>query len=460
MKKPEEFDVIILGSGQAGNPLALTLAAEKWKVALVEKGKLGGTCVNTGCTPTKTYVASARRAWAVNHAKELGIKVPISPQIDMMAVKARKDKLVEASHRGVSKSLADEKNITLLQAKGYFTDNHTIQAGSRVLTAPRIVVNVGARTHVPEGFSDVDFLTHETILQLTEVPKHLLIVGGSYIALEFAQIFRRLGGKITVVEKGDRLITREDPETSRLVQEILESEGIRVLCSAECIEGKDRKGGGVTVTMDCSGRLRQVSGSHLLLATGRKPNTDTLKLENTGVATDKKGYISVDDTLESSEKGIFALGDCNGRGAFTHTAYHDFEILKDQWVGSGKKTLAARITTYALYTDPPMGRAGMTIGQARDSGKNLLYASMDMKNIARAKEKGETQGKMEVIVDETTRHIIGAMVLGTGGDEIIAVFLTAMYGKLDYKVLMDAVIPHPTVAELIPTLLQKLEKIS
>lgn len=455
----ETFDAIIIGSGQAGNPLAFALAKEKWKVAIVEKGALGGTCVNTGCTPTKAYVASARAAWAISNAKNLGIEVPKSPKIHLKAIKKRKDKLVNESRLGLRKSLADTPQITMVRGSATFLDKSRVKVGSRILKSYKIFLNVGARARIPEGFEEVDHLTNASILQLDKVPESLIIVGGSYIGLEFAQIFQRLGSKVTVLEMGEYLISKEDQDTSEQVREILENGGIKVICGAKCLTGKNKKSGGITVSYHKEEKDMQISGSHLLIATGRIPNSDLLKTENAGLNISDKGYIQVNEKLETNVSGIFALGDCNGEGAFTHTSYNDYEIMQDQLFGDKKRTLDDRITNYALYIDPPLGRAGMTLAQAKESGKKLLFARMPMSEISRAKEKGETQGKMEVIVDADSEQILGAAVLGTGGDEIIGTFLTAMYGKLSYKTLMNSVQTHPTVTELIPTLLQQLKPI-
>ncbi|WP_425637208.1 mercuric reductase [Algoriphagus yeomjeoni] len=455
----ETFDAIIIGSGQAGNPLALALAKEKWKVAIVEKGALGGTCVNTGCTPTKAYVASARAAWAISNAHNLGIEVPKSPKVNLKAIKKRKDKLVNDSRIGVRKSLVDSPQVSMIRGTATFVDKTRIKVGSRILKSYKIFLNVGARARTPEGFEEADYLTNSSILQLDKVPDQLIIVGGSYIGLEFAQIFKRLGSKVTILEMGDYLISKEDHHTSELVREIIEKEGIKVICGAKCLKGKNKKSGGVTVSFEKDRKESKVSGTHVLLATGRIPNSDILKPEKAGLKINDHGYVEVNSILETNVEGIYALGDCNGQGAFTHTSYNDYEILADQLLGEKKRTLDDRITNYALYIDPPLGRAGMTLSQAKESGKNLLFARMPMSDISRAKEKGETQGKMEVIVDADSEQILGAAVCGTGGDEIIGTFLTAMYSKLSYKTLMNSVQTHPTVTELIPTLLQQLKKV-
>ena len=455
----ETFDAIIVGSGQAGNPLALALAKQKWKVAIVEKGALGGTCVNTGCTPTKAYVASARAAWAISNAPNLGIDVPKSPKVSLKAIKKRKDKLVNESRLGIRKSLADSPQVSMIRGTATFLDKTRLKVGSRILKSYKIFLNVGARAGVPEGFEEVEYLTNSSILQLDKIPDHLVIVGGSYIGLEFAQIFKRLGSKVTILEMGANLISKEDKDTSEIVRAILENEGIKIICGAKCLKGKNKKSGGVTVTFHKDDHDKQVSGSHLLIATGRIPNSDLLKVGKANLEINEKGYIEVNSKLETNIEGIYALGDCNGKGAFTHTSYNDYEIMEDQLFGEKKRTLDDRIINYALYIDPPLGRAGMTLAQAKKSGKKLMFARMPMSEISRAKEKGETQGKMEVIVDADSDQILGAAVLGTGGDEIIGTFLTAMYAKLSYKKLIKSVQTHPTVTELIPTLLQQLKPV-
>ncbi|WPR75412.1 mercuric reductase [Algoriphagus sp. NG3] len=457
--RTQTFDAIIIGSGQAGNPLAFALAKQKWKVAVVEKSVLGGTCVNTGCTPTKAYVASARAAWAINNAPNLGIQIPKPPKVDLKAIRQRKNKVVNEARSGLKKSMADSPQITLIRGTATFIDNTSLQVGSRVVKSNKIFINVGARSRIPEGFEEMEYLTNSSILQLDKIPDHLIIIGGSYIGLEFAQIFKRFGSKVTVLEMGNYLISREDQDTSEVVREILEKENIKVICGAKCLSGKNSKSGGVIVSFQQENSEKKISGSHLLIATGRTPNSDLLNPEKAGLKLDKWGYIEVDPKLETNVKGIFALGDCNGKGAFTHTSYNDFEIVQDQLFGEKKKSLKDRITNYALYIDPPLGRAGMTLEQAKKSGKKLLFARMPMKEISRAKEKGETYGKMEVIVDADSEQILGAAVLGTGGDEIIGSFLTAMYGRISYKTLMNSVQTHPTVTELIPTLLQQLKPI-
>ena len=453
----KHFDAIIIGSGQAGNPLAASLAEAGKKVALIEKDKLGGTCVNDGCTPTKAYVASARAAWSARNAHHLGVEKIKDVKVDLAAVKARKDKIVNSSRSGLLKMIESNPRITLIRGEATFAEAKTIEVNGAKITADQIFINVGARPLIPEGFEKVKFYTNTSILELEEIPEKLIVIGGSYIGLEFAQIFRRFGSKVTVVEMSDRLINREDDETSKAIAEILQNEGIELELNAKCISGKPFGKNGVEVQVQCGGSQRAIRGSAILLATGRQSNADMLALHNAGIKHDKRYYISVNDHLETNVETIFALGDCNGQGAFTHTAYNDFEIV-NSFLNSGNRKLSDRFLNYALYIDPPLGRAGLSKDEALKKGIEILYGRMEMSAVARAREKGETQGFMEVVIDKNTERIIGATVLGTGGDEIIAVFLAVMYADASYKTLRDSVQAHPTVSELIPTMLQNLKE--
>ena len=456
--KTQHFDTIIIGSGQAGNPLAASLAKAGKKIAIIEKDKPGGTCVNVGCTPTKAYVASARAAWAARNAHKMGVQEIKDVKVDLATVKSRKDKIVGASRSGLLKMLENNPKITLIRGEATFAEAKTIEVNGKKITGDQIFINVGARPRIIDGFETVKFYTNESILELEEIPEKLIIIGGSYIGLEFAQIFRRFGSKVTIVEMNDRLIAREDVETSRIIAEILENEGIELELSAKCIGGKPYGKNGVEVQVNCHATQRAIRGNTILMATGRQSNTDLLALHNAGVKHDERGHILVNEYCETNVKNIFALGDCNGRGAFTHTAYNDFEII-DSYLSGGNRKLSDRITNYALYIDPPMGRAGLSRDQALNQGIEILYGRSKMRHIARAIEKGETQGFMEVVIDKNTEKIIGATVLGTGGDEVIAVFLAIMYAGASYKTFRDSVQTHPTVSELIPTMLQNLEEL-
>lgn len=450
----EHFDAIIVGAGQAGPPLAGRLSAAGQRVAVVERKLIGGTCVNTGCIPTKTLVASAHAAHLARRGAEYGVGTgPVS--VDMAKIKARKDEIMLGDRKGVEDWLEGMKGCTVFRGHAVFQDPHTLRVGDDVLHADRIFLNVGGRAAVPDipGLSDVDFLTNVSVLELDTVPKHLVIVGGSYIALEFAQMYRRFGARVTVVERGPRLALREDEDVSSTVEEILRAEGIDIIVGADDIR-ITKVGNGFELAPREG--AASVHGSHLLLAVGRQPNTDDLGLEAAGVQTDARGYITVDDELRTSVEHIWAMGDCNGRGAFTHTSYNDFEIVAANLLDDDPRRVSDRIATYALYIDPPLGRAGMTVDQVRSSGRKALVGKRPMTRVGRAVEKGETQGFMKVVVDAETRQILGAAILGVGGDEAIHGILDVMSAKTPYTTLSRTMHIHPTISELIPTMLQEL----
>jgi pyruvate/2-oxoglutarate dehydrogenase complex dihydrolipoamide dehydrogenase (E3) component len=452
------FDAIIIGAGQAGPPLAGRLTKAGMKVAFVERKLFGGTCVNTGCIPTKTLVASAYAAHLARRAADYGIVLNGGVQIDMARVKARADAVSGKARAGVEKSLRGMAGCTVFQGHARFEAANTIRVGDEHLTAPRMFINVGGRALVPDmpGIKEVPYLTNTSILALDRVPRHLVVVGGSYVGLEFAQMYRRFGAEVTVVEMAPRLIAREDEDVSDAVRSIFEGEGISVRTSASCIS-LARHEQGVAVSVDCADGPPETIGSHVLLAVGRRPNTEDLGLDRAGVTTDPRGYIPVDEGLATNVPGIWALGDCNGRGAFTHTAYNDFEIVAANLLDGAHRELRARIPAYALYIDPPLGRVGMTEAQARASGRPLLTATRPMSRVGRAIEKDETQGFMKVVVDAETKKIVGCGILGTGGDEAIHGVLDIMNAGVTYDVLQWAVPIHPTVSELIPTLLGNLQ---
>ncbi len=453
-----QFDAIIIGTGQAGPPLAGRLTTAGMKVAIIERKLFGGTCVNTGCTPTKTLIASAYAAQLARRAAEYGVVVGDSVGVDMKAIMARKDAVSGKSREGVESWLKGMKNCAVYEGHARFVSPDEVRVNDDTLVSERIFINVGGRAIVPDmpGVDKVPYLTNSTILELDALPRHLVIVGGSYVGLEFAQMYRRFGSEITVVEKGSRLVQHEDEDVSEAVREILEREGIAVRCNAECISFSPH-GEDVAVSVDCTEGEPEVIGSHALLAVGRRPNTDDLGLENAGVATDKHGYITVDDQLRTSVPGIWALGDCNGKGAFTHTSYNDFEIVAANLFDDQPRRVSDRITAYALYTDPPLGRAGKTEAEARKSGRQVLVGTRPMTRVNRAVEKGETQGFMKVLVDAESNQILGAAILGTGGDEAIHCILDVMYAKAPYSTMQRAVHIHPTVSELIPTILDDLK---
>ena len=452
------MDALIIGTGQAGPPLAGRLAAAGMKVAIVERKLFGGTCVNTGCIPTKTMVASAYAARMARRAAEFGVQAGGLVTVDMQRVKARKDEISGQSRRGVERWLKGLENCTVYEGSARFEAPFEVRVGAERLTAKRIFINVGGRAVVPDmpGLDHVKYLTNSSMMDVDFLPGHLVIVGGSYIGLEFAQMFRRFGSEITVVEMGPRLIRHEDEDISAAVQDILEREGIRFRLNARCLAAS-RHGDGIAVSVDCTAGAPEIAGTHVLLAVGRRPNTDDLGLENAGVARDQHGYIVVDDQLQTSVPGIWALGDCNGRGGFTHTSYNDFEIVAGNLLDRDTRRVSDRITAYALYIDPPLGRAGMTEAQVQQSGRKVLKATRPMTRVGRAVEKGETLGFMKVAVDADTKEILGAAILGTSGDEAIHAILDVMYSKAPYTVLQRAMHIHPTVSELLPTLLGDLQ---
>ena len=452
----ETFDAIIIGAGQAGPPLAGRLTGAGLSVAVIERHLIGGTCVNTGCIPTKTLVASARTAHVARRAADFGVTTgPVG--VDMAAVKARKDAVSGESRSGVASWLDGMEGCTVIRGHARFVGPHEIEVDGRQLTAPRIFINVGGRALIPDmpGVKDVPILTNTGILGLDSVPEHLVVVGGSYIGLEFAQMYRRFGARVTVVEKGPRLIAREDEDVSAAVREILEGEGIAVRVGAECIRFAPHAEG-VAVGISCDEGAPEVVGSHVLLAVGRRPNTDDLGLEAAGIATDERGYIRVDDQLRTGVDGVWAMGDCNGRGAFTHTAYNDFEIVAATLLDAADRKVTDRIDTYALFIDPPLGRVGLGEAQAREKGHRVRIGKRPMSRVGRAREKGETAGFMKMVVDADTDAVLGAAILGVGGDEAIHAVLDLMHmggTAADMRRVMHI---HPTVAELIPTVTGEL----
>jgi pyruvate/2-oxoglutarate dehydrogenase complex dihydrolipoamide dehydrogenase (E3) component len=453
-----KFDAIIIGTGQAGPSLARRLVASGQNVAIIERKLFGGTCVNTGCTPTKTLVASAYAAHLARRSAEFGVVINGGVGIDMKQVKARKDAVVGVSAKGVEQSLKTLEGCTVYEGHARFVSPRAVSVGDDVLEAERIFVNVGGRALVPDipGLDQIKYLDNSSIMDLDIVPPHLVIIGGSYIGLEFAQIYRRFGSQVTVIEMAPGLIAREDEDVSAAVADILRREGIDVRLGAECITVAKRDGK-ISVGLDCEMGVPEVIGTHLLLAVGRRPNTDDLGVEKAGIAVDKRGFILVDDQLQTNVSGIWALGDCNGKGAFTHTSYNDFEIVAANLLDKDHRRVSDRILAYNLYTDPPLGRVGMTETEARKSGRRVLIATMPMENVSRAYEKGETQGFMKILADQDSKEILGASILGVGGDEVIHVLLDLMYAKAPYTVLERAMHIHPTVSELLPTMMGALK---
>ena len=455
----QTYDAIVIGTGQAGPSLATRLAGAGMKVAMIERGLFGGTCVNTGCIPTKTMVASAYAAHLAFRSADFGVDLPGPPSVDMKRVKARKDAIVETNRQGVASFLRGTAGVTVIQGQARFESNREVRVGDEVLTAEKIFVNVGGRASEPSipGIDRVPFLNNSSMMGVDFVPPHLVVVGGSYVGLEFGQMYRRFGSAVTIVEMAPRLIAREDPDVSDAIRDILEREGIAVRTNAKCIAVAPGSSSGVRVGMDCADGAPTVEGSHLLLAVGRRPNTDDLGLERAGVRTDARGYIVVDDQLRTNVPGIWALGDCNGRGAFTHTSYNDYEIVAANLLDHDPRRVTDRITAYALYVDPPLGRAGMTETEAKRAGHRILVGKRPMTKVGRAVEKGETLGFMKVVVDADSQAILGAAILGVGGDEVVHVLLDVMYAKAPYTLVQRAMHIHPTVAELLPTVLGNLQ---
>jgi pyruvate/2-oxoglutarate dehydrogenase complex dihydrolipoamide dehydrogenase (E3) component len=456
MKK--NFDAIVIGAGQAGPPLVARLTAAGMTVALVERHLFGGTCVNTGCTPTKTLVASAEVAHQARRASEYGIRIEGSISVDMRATKARKDAIVVGHRDAIEKWLRAMERCTVFHEHARFESPHELRVGEDLISAERIFVNVGGRAIVPDmpGVEDVPYLTNTSILEMDAVPRHLVIIGGSYIGLEFAQMYRRFGSEVTVVEKGPRLLWKEDEDICAAISGILAREGITVRTEAECVRFS-RHGNDITAGVNCASGEPEVVGSHVLLAVGRRPNTDDIAIERAGIHLDERGYIVVDDKLCTNIPGIWALGDCNGRGGFTHTAYNDFEIVAANLLDGRDRKVSDRIACYGLFIDPPLGRVGMTEQQARAAHHDIRIGTRPMTRVNRAVEKGESQGLMKVMIDAHSEQILGAAILGVGGDEAVHCILDTMSAKAPFTTLRDTVHIHPTVAELIPTVLGELE---
>jgi pyruvate/2-oxoglutarate dehydrogenase complex dihydrolipoamide dehydrogenase (E3) component len=453
-----KYDAIVIGTGQAGPFVASRFARAGMKVAIVERGLFGGTCVNTGCIPTKTMVASAYAAHMARRAADFGVGIGGAVTVDMARVKARKDAISGQSRSGVEAGLRKTESCTVYQGHARFESSRIVRVGSDRITAERIFINVGGRASIPPmpGLDDVPFLTNSSMMDVDFIPEHLIIVGGSYIGLEFGQMFRRFGSQVTIVEMGDRLIRREDEDVSAAILEILEGEGIHVRLNAKCIS-LSRQGTNVAARVECTAGAPNVTGTHLLLAVGRRPNTDDLGLDAVGVAVDERGYIVVDDQLRTSVPGIWALGDCNGQGAFTHTSFNDAEIVVANLLENDTRRVSDRIPVYGLFVDPPLGRVGKTEAEVRASGRPALVGKRAMKDVKRAVEKGETHGFMKVVVDAETSRILGAAILGPGGDEVVHSILDVMYAKAPYTLITRAVHIHPTVSELIPTMLWSLK---
>jgi len=455
---PANYDAIIIGTGQSGPALAGRLDQEGLKTAVIERKLVGGTCVNVGCTPTKTLVGSARVAYLARQAGDFGISIDGDVSVDMKKVKARKDEIAGASNQGVTDWLEGMGNVDLIRGHARFVAAHSVEVNGDVLEADRIFINVGGRARVPDwpGIENVPYFTNSSIMDVDYLPKHLIIIGGSYIGLEFTQIYRRFGSDVTVIEMQDRIIGREDEDVSLAIKQMLEGEGVRFRLGADCIEAR-ATGGGVAVQVNCEDGPEEEFGSHLLIAVGRVPNTDDLGLDAAGIDTNQFGYIDVDDQLRTNVAGIWAIGDVNGKGAFTHTSYNDYEIVAANLFDDDPRKVSDRIMCYGLFVDPPLGRVGMTEQQVRDSGRRALIGKRMMTRVSRAREFGETRGFIKILADADTEEILGAAILGLNGDEAIHCLLDTMYARKPYTVISRAVHIHPTVAELIPTVLQEMQ---
>lgn len=455
-----DLDAIIIGTGQAGPTLADDLSDDGQSVAIVERDRVGGTCVNYGCTPTKTMVASARAAHVARRGEEFGVDIEGDVDVDMEAVHDRMRRISGASNKGVTRWLEGLEGVELIRGDAQLTGPRSVEVDGRSLEAEHIFIDSGARPWVPDitGLDEVDYLTNRGMLELTELPDHLVVVGGSYIGLEFGQMFRRFGSDVTIVEQGPRVVGRESEDISAEITEILGREGIELETGAKCfaVEPNDE---GFAVRIDREGGAETVVGSHLLLATGRVPNTDSLGLEQAGVETDERGYIEVDDRLRTTVDGIWALGDCNGEGAFTHTSFNDYQIVADNLLEGRDRSVEDRVMCYGLFMDPPLARIGMGEPQARESDRDVLVGRMPMSRVSRARERSETDGLLKVFVDADTEQVLGATFLGIDGDEVIHSILTLMYTEASYRTMLDAVHIHPTVSELLPTLLDGLERL-
>lgn len=453
-----KYDAIIIGTGQAGPSLAVRFTDAGYRVAIIERKLFYGTCVNTGCIPTKTMIASAKVAYLAKHAADFGVTINGSVQMDMKRVKARKDEIVGTTNDQIPEWMKKIPNLTVYKGHARFEGPGTVRVGEDILFAEKIFVNVGARATVPEmsGLTEVDFLTNSDMMEVDFLPEHLMVVGGSYIGLEFAQMYRRFGSEVTVIERGDRLVANEDEDISDAILKILEGEGIHFRLNSTCI-GMRKHEKGVAVNVECKVGVPEVIGSHLLLAVGRTPNTHDLGCDLAGIAVDDRGYIVVDNQLRTTAEGIWALGDCNGHGGFTHTAYNDGQIVAANLLDDDPRRLSDRIVTYALYTDPPLGRIGMTENQVRESGRSALIATYPMTRVHRAEAKGDTRGFMKVLVDAETKKILGAAILGINGDEAVHQITDIMYAGAPYTAIHRAVHIHPTLSELIPTMMGQLE---
>ena len=455
-----EYDAIVIGAGQAGPPLAERLGQAGHRVAVVERHRMGGTCVNVGCIPTKCLVGSARVAYYAREAGRFGVDLR-DVTVDMARVKARKDEIAGASEQAVTNWLDGMEGVDVIRGHARFVDRRTVEVDAQQYTAERIFLDVGARARVPDWIdaADVPYLTNSSMMEVDYVPSHLLIMGGSYIGLEFAQMYRRFGSEVTVIEMKPHVMGREDDDVADAVREILEGEGVRFRLAAECLSVRKTKTG-IAVRVSCKDGPEEEEGSDMLVAAGRLPNTHDLGLENTGIEVDARGFIPVDDELRTQVDGIWALGEANGRGGFTHTTYNDFEIVAANLLDDDPRRVSDRLTCYGLFVDPPLGRVGMTEREVRATGRPALIGTRPMSRVGRAREFGDTRGFMKVLVDAETKEILGASILGMNGDEVVHELLDVMYARQPYTLISRSVAIHPTVSELIPTMLQDLRPLT
>ncbi|MGH9497320.1 MAG: mercuric reductase [Candidatus Sulfotelmatobacter sp.] len=455
-----KYDAIIIGSGQAGNPLSSALAEHGWTVALIEKIHVGGTCINTGCTPTKTMIASAQIAHYARNAARWGVKAD-HVSVDLPAIVSRKNVIVESFRTGIEKGIAKHSKVHLYRGAARFLSSRTVQINNEVIEGERIFINSGARPDPPKlnGLDAVGYLTNESAMELQEVPEHLLILGGGYIGLEFGQMFRRFGSRVTVIHRDEHLMPHEDADVTAELQKALEAEGIEFRLKSSPVE-VERKQGQILLTLTTGDQTATVNGTHLLAATGRRPNTDDLSLDNAGVAIDSRGYVKVNERLETTVPGIWALGDVKGGPAFTHISYNDYQIVYGNVVESKNATIKDRYVPYSLFTDPQLGRIGMTEKEARATGRRLKMGSYPMSNVARAIERGETAGFMKIIVDAASDKILGAAILGVEGGELVQLLGALMLAGAPYTVLKGAVLIHPTLAEGFFGLMESVKEIN
>jgi pyruvate/2-oxoglutarate dehydrogenase complex dihydrolipoamide dehydrogenase (E3) component len=455
----EKFDAIVIGAGQSGPSLTVALAKKGKKVAIIERKHFGGTCINNGCIPSKTYVAHAKVAHTIACAEKYGMRVE-KFSLDIQKIKANKDRVLLGLRSHLKEWIASTPNCTIVEGHATFASPHVVKVGDRVLRAPQIFIDVGARAIIPDikGLSQVPYLTNSTVLDLEQLPKHLLIMGGGYVGVEFAQIFARFGCKVTILQHGSQLMGKEDPETAKTLQTILEKEGIEILLNVEGFEILEGSGpGNIQARFSAAGEKKERACSHLLLATGRRPNTDTLGVEKAGINVDKRGFIQVNDQLQTSQEHIWAMGECNGKGAFTHTSYNDFQIVESNLLENKYKSVKERIPIFALFVDPPLARIGMTEKEVVSQDIPFLKATLPMSAIPRAQARGETDGFLKILVHAETKEILGACFFGTGCDEMIHTVAEVMYAKKPYTLINKSVLIHPTVGEMLPTLLGKLE---